>query len=120
VGHPDRLEQVILNLLMNALYAVQERCRQEPGHQPRIELECAAEGQLVIIRVRDNGLGIRMENIDRLFEPFFTTKPVGDGTGLGLSVSYSIIKQKSGRLFAENTGDGAQFTIELPAASRKA
>jgi len=117
VGHPDRLVQVLLNLMLNALYAVLERRRYDASHQPRIILECIAKEKTAVIRVRDNGVGMRPEIFERLFEPFFTTKPVGDGTGLGLSVSYSIIKQMSGKLYAENTGEGAMFTIELPIES---
>ncbi|NQD96773.1 PAS domain-containing sensor histidine kinase, partial [Pseudomonas sp. CrR25] len=69
----------------------------------------------VFVRVRDDGAGIAPEHLTRLFEPFFTTKPVGQGTGLGLSVSYSIVAKHHGRLeVASEPGRGAAFTVWLP------
>lgn len=119
VGHPDRLEQVLINLIINALYAVCERRESEPKLQPLICIDGRVVNNMVRLSVRDNGGGIRPELLDRVFEPFFTTKPVGQGTGLGLSVSYAIVKQMSGRLFAENDLDGAIFSIELPPVNGK-
>jgi two-component system NtrC family sensor kinase len=68
-----------------------------------------------IIQVSDNGPGIEKNNISRIFDPFFTTKPTGEGTGLGLSVSYGIIKNHGGDIYVESKkGRGATFTVELP------
>src|SRR5690554_115418 len=113
VGHPDRLEQVLLNLLLNAQYAVSHRelSRAEP---PRVQITCHSTETHVFIVVEDNGDGIAPAVLARIFEPFMTTKPAGDGTGLGLSLSYGIINQMRGELTAENTGQGARFQIRLP------
>ncbi|PAU88172.1 PAS domain-containing sensor histidine kinase [Pseudomonas sp. WN033] len=115
-GHGDRLEQVLINLLLNAQYVVVQRREQEPGFQPRIRVQGEVHGRGVRLCVEDNGGGIEPGMLERIFEPFVTTKPVGKGTGLGLSVSYGIITQMRGRLWACNTDEGASFVIELPAA----
>jgi len=114
-GHHDRLEQVLINLLLNAQYAVNERRNREPDHQPWVKARARERGGTVIIEIEDNGGGISPELLHRVFEPFVTTKPVGEGTGLGLSVSYGIIHQMRGELAVENTGQGARFSIALRA-----
>ncbi|WP_185265917.1 PAS domain-containing sensor histidine kinase [Halopseudomonas xiamenensis] len=114
-GHHDRLEQVLINLLLNAQYAVDERRNREPEHRPWIKACARERGGMVIIEVEDNGGGITPDLLDRIFEPFVTTKPVGEGTGLGLSVSYGIIHQMRGELAVKNTGQGARFSIALRA-----
>ena len=114
-GHHDRLEQVLINLLLNAQYAVNERRNREPEHQPWVKASARERGGMVIIEVEDNGGGISPELLHRVFEPFVTTKPVGEGTGLGLSVSYGIIHQMRGELAVENTAQGARFSIALRA-----
>jgi len=74
----------------------------------------------VLVEVLDNGPGIPTEALPRIFDPFFTTKPPGEGSGLGLSVSYGIIGQHGGRLYAENRREGgAAFSIELPIGDRR-
>jgi GAF domain-containing protein len=112
-GDAQQLEQVLLNLLINAEQAL--------GGRPdprRILLGLGAEGAHVRLTVSDTGSGIEPEVIPRLFEPFFTTKPVGEGTGLGLSISYGIVKAHGGRIWAESPpGTGATFVVELPAHS---
>lgn len=115
-GHPDRLEQVLLNLALNAQYAARHR-RTTRGGPPRVKVSCRHEDGEVILEVEDNGDGIAPELLSRIFEPFVTTKPAGSGTGLGLSLSHSIITQMRGRLTAFNTGLGACFRICLPACS---
>lgn len=114
-GHHDRLEQVLINLLLNAQYAVSQRAAREPEHDPRVKICCRETNGRVFITVEDNGDGISQGQLSRVFEPFVTTKPVGEGTGLGLSVSYGIITQMGGELSAENHGQGARFLINLPA-----
>jgi len=108
-----RVEQVLVNLLGNALDALQDRSRGE------ILLEVDVSGQRVRIRVRDNGPGIGEDALARLFEPFFTTKAAGVGLGLGLAISETIIREQGGVLRAGNRPEGgAELTIELPAAIR--
>lgn len=103
----SQLNQVFMNLIINAAHAIEQ-----PG---TIWLETGTEGDWVFVRVRDSGSGIAPEHLARLFEPFFTTKPVGQGTGLGLSVSYSIVAKHHGRLeVASELGKGAVFTVWLP------
>jgi PAS domain S-box-containing protein len=104
-----KIKQVLLNLLMNAHYAV--------GRQGVIAVttERMPNGQQALIQVRDTGPGIEPKNLSRIFDPFFTTKPTGQGTGLGLSVSYGIIKNHGGEIWAESVpGQGAAFIILLP------
>lgn len=113
VGHSDRLEQVLINLIVNASSAALERSR-DVGGRPLIKIEGESDQSLVLLRVRDNGKGIPPEIMDRIFDPFFTTKAPGEGTGLGLSISYAIIKQMSGRLIVQSDHQGTVFTIELP------
>lgn len=118
-GHQDRLEQVLINLLLNAQYAAKNRSAEDHGI-PTVTLSCRHHVDGVLISVEDNGDGIEPEMLARIFEPFVTTKPVGVGTGLGLSVSYGIIVQMRGRLVAENTSRGARFSIYLPPCSEPA
>ena len=104
-----KISQVLINLLMNAIYAV--------GRQGEITITTEVNGsnQKACIRVHDTGQGIQAKDLARIFDPFFTTKPTGQGTGLGLSVSYGIIKNHGGSIRVESTpGQGATFTIELP------
>lgn len=106
LGDRLRLEQVIINLLRNALDATKN------VRNPTIEILLTA-GDTVSIQIRDNGEGI--ENLDELFEPFYTTKQPGDGVGLGLAISSGIVNDLGGRLTARNAGDGgAIFEVQLP------
>ncbi|WP_417678139.1 ATP-binding protein [Roseibium sp.] len=113
-GGRIRLEQVIVNLMTNALDAV----RDLPA--PRVELRLEQLGDQVILTVTDNGKGIDAETLPHIFEPFFTTKETGSGLGLGLSIAYKIVHDFSGTLTARNTDEGgAEFTIRLPVAGEK-
>jgi two-component system C4-dicarboxylate transport sensor histidine kinase DctB len=114
LGHAVQLEQVILNLVRNALDAVAD---QEDG---RITITAqasesqASEGH-VLIKVADNGPGIPANQLDQIFDPFFTTKALGKGLGLGLSISYGIVQDFGGQIHARNLpGGGAELTVELP------
>jgi two-component system NtrC family sensor kinase len=105
----EKLKQVFMNLIMNAKQAINGR-----GHIQVTTRHAPSEKQ-ISISVVDTGSGIPAEIIDKIFDPFFTTKPTGQGTGLGLSVSYGIIKDHHGEITAQSTpGEGAMFTIILP------
>ena len=110
LGDAIRLEQVLVNLLDNALDAT--------AHQPQPELRisCRRRGENWQLSVSDNGGGIAAEHLQCLFDPFFTTKPVGEGLGLGLAISYGIVRDLGGSLEAANHDDGAVFTLTLSAA----
>ena len=115
---PAQIQQVLLNLTLNAIQAIRS------GHpngtitiSARMEASAAEGGLVVRLRVEDDGPGVEEGVRSRLFEPFFTTKAVGQGTGLGLSVSYGIVAAHGGRLWFEPRSDGgAIFLLELPAA----
>lgn len=109
-GNEQELGQVIMNLMINACHAVDKK-----GHI-QVETGIDETGRAVII-VKDNGTGIPEKNFSRIFDPFFTTKPVGQGTGLGLSVGYGIIRRYGGDIMVQNRKTkGAAFTITLPRA----
>ena len=109
---PDQIGQVILNLLINALQAIEATGRTEGG---RIEVDARHEGTWVAISVSDNGRGIDPETSRTLFDPFFTTKPVGEGTGLGLAICHGIITGHGGRIEVESrVGEGTRFRVLLP------
>lgn len=114
------LEQVLINLVLNARDAILTRREHHPesGRDDYIELSAQplADGR-VQISVADTGGGVPEALLARIFEPFFTTKPVGQGTGLGLSLSYGIVRDFGGELRVENVAGGARFLIELPAAA---
>ena len=115
---PGDLGRVLLNLLTNAFYAVQKRqLAGEAGYKPTVGVATRGNGGMVEIRVSDNGGGIPDAIKAKIFQPFFTTKPTGEGTGLGLSLSYDIIsKGHGGTLSVESEpGQGTSFTICLPA-----
>jgi len=111
--------RVLLNLFNNALYAVKERKnKDEDGFVPKIAFSTHLKDHSVILRVSDNGDGIPGEIKDKIFQPFFTTKPSGQGSGLGLSLSYDIVKAHGGELVVESTeGAGALFIVTLPRGS---
>ncbi|WP_297833034.1 ATP-binding protein, partial [Pseudomonas sp.] len=115
-GHVDQLEQVLINLMVNARDALLSKREADHDFQPWIALQVERDEQTVWLSVEDNGSGIDPRLVERIFEPFFTTKPVGVGTGLGLSVSYGIVEQMGGRLSVTNAADGARFRIALPLA----
>lgn len=115
---PGELGRVLLNLFTNAFYAVQERQRTaEPGYVPLVSVQTRQVGQEVQLQVQDNGTGMSAEVQAKVFQPFFTTKPPGEGTGLGLSLSYDIITQGHGGMLTVDSqpGQGSTFTVRLPA-----
>jgi signal transduction histidine kinase len=106
--HPSKLNQVFLNLLMNAVQA------SPPGGVIALRTRAPSD-EMVEVEVEDQGCGIRTEHLSHLFEPFFTTKPVGQGMGLGLSVSYGIIRDHGGTIEVHSTpGQGARFQVRIP------
>jgi signal transduction histidine kinase len=110
---PEAMQQVVLNLVINALDAV------EGADQPRIQLRTSSAHGSAVIEISDNGHGITPEHQRHLFEPFFTTKPVGKGTGLGLSISYSLVQEHGGDIQVETeVGRGTKFLVRLPLAAK--
>jgi signal transduction histidine kinase/ligand-binding sensor domain-containing protein len=113
---PQDIGRVLLNLFNNAFYTVYEKKKQNPaGYEPTVSVSTGKTGNWVEIHVTDNGNGISQKVKDKIFQPFFTTKPTGQGTGLGLSLSYDIVKAHGGELTAESKeGEGAEFIIRVP------
>jgi histidine kinase len=117
----NRLEQVFINLLINARDAIEEKVQAHPHQkgEKRIYLASRRRDGFVEVEVRDSGKGIPRKLIAKIFEPFFTTKEVGKGTGLGLSISYQIVQDFGGTIRAHSReGEGAAFMIRFPAAER--
>ncbi len=109
--------RVLLNLYTNAFYAVNEKKKALPnGYEPIVSVSSQKKDGKIVVTVRDNGNGIPGNLLDKIFQPFFTTKPTGEGTGLGLSLSYDIItKGHGGEIMVETKeGEGTAFSIQLP------
>jgi len=107
IGNGSRLQQVFMNLFVNARDAMPEG--------GRLSVRTAARNSQLVVEIRDTGEGISPEAIQQIYDPFFTTKPVGKGTGLGLAVSYGIVQEHSGRIAVDSRpGEGTTFTIHLP------
>jgi two-component system, NtrC family, sensor kinase len=113
---PQDIGRVMLNLINNAFYAVAEKAKSgHEGFEPMVTLSTRKENNTVVIKVKDNGNGIPPDVLNKIFQPFFTTKPTGEGTGLGLSLSYDIVKVHDGELKVETKGgEGSEFIIILP------
>lgn len=110
--YPSKLNQVFMNLLVNAGHAIKVK--------GVITIRTGQTGDQVWVEIEDTGQGIDAENLKRIFDPFFTTKPIGQGTGLGLSLSYSIVKKHGGLLAVESViGQGTKFKLSLPIKQRK-
>ncbi|MBC7425972.1 MAG: hypothetical protein H7321_05505, partial [Bacteroidia bacterium] len=114
--------KVILNLINNAFYAVNEKKNAESlkpkadgkTYEPTVSVSTKKVGDKVFISVKDNGYGIPQKIVDKIFQPFFTTKPTGQGTGMGLSLSYDIIKANGGEIKVETIEhEGSEFIILL-------
>jgi signal transduction histidine kinase len=116
---PQDMGRVILNLITNAFYVVDEKAKSfkpnAESYVPTVSVSTKKLGDTILISVKDNGYGIPQKVLDKIFQPFFTTKPTGQGTGLGLSMSYDIIKAHGGELKVETKeGEFAEFIITLP------
>jgi len=106
-GNGGKLQQVLINLLLNA--------RDAMPSGGLLEIETSMNDSMVLVDIRDTGVGISQENIKRIYDPFFTTKSTGNGTGLGLAVTYGIIQEHGGRIFVDSTpGKGTHFRLKLP------
>ena len=131
---PQDIGRVILNLINNAFYASSAKALAtedaaslpskggfsdpDKNIKPTVWVNTKKVGDKVLISVKDNGNGIPSKVLDKIFQPFFTTKPTGQGTGLGLSLSYDIVKAHGGELKVETKeGEGAEFIIQLPASA---
>jgi len=115
----NRLEQVFINLVTNAMDAMDEKKSGiDRGDEKKIlTLRSRLEGESVVVTVEDTGIGIPPENMDKIFEPFFTTKEVGKGTGLGMSISYGIVKDYGGTIeVRSDVNAGTTFRLTFPVA----
>ena len=108
--------RVILNLITNAFYVVDEKKKSgAENYEPTVSVTTKKKGENIEIKVVDNGNGIPKKALDKIFQPFFTTKPSGQGTGLGLSLSYDIVKAHGGELKVKTKeNEGTEFSILLP------
>ncbi|MGI4021920.1 MAG: sensor histidine kinase [Janthinobacterium lividum] len=114
---PQDIGRVLLNLFNNAFYAVQQKQKTAgAGYKPEVMIDTSFIDTFLVIKVKDNGIGISEEVQDKILQPFFTTKPTGEGTGLGLSLSYDIVvKGHGGKIDIESKeGDYSEFIIKLP------
>jgi two-component system, NtrC family, sensor kinase len=112
--YPGKLNQVFMNIIGNGIYAIHRRVEKDiPG---RLTIQTRDAGEAILIRFTDNGCGMSEKTLENMFEPFYTTKPVGEGTGMGMAISYGIIvNDHRGRLYAESIlGKGTTITMELP------
>ncbi|WP_176256868.1 ATP-binding protein [Derxia lacustris] len=111
----SQINQVFMNMLVNAAHAIRARVQQGDYTRGLITVTTAVEGEDVVVSIADTGCGIAPEHVARIFDPFFTTKPVGQGTGLGLSLSYSIVRKHGGCITVRSTpGQGSCFNLCLP------
>ena len=117
---PQEIGRVVLNLINNAFYAVDEKRKHtstssvQNGYEPTVSVSTKRENGKIEIKVADNGNGIPQKVVDKIFQPFFTTKPTGQGTGLGLSLSYDIVKAHGGEIkVSTKENEGTEFTIHL-------
>jgi signal transduction histidine kinase len=109
-GHPQQLNQVFMNILVNAAQAIEK--------SGEIRIVTGTVGDLAEVRISDTGRGIAEKDINKIFDPFFTTKEVGKGTGLGMNIAYNIIHKHGGEIRVESTiGQGTTFIIELPVST---
>jgi two-component system, NtrC family, sensor kinase len=117
---PQDIGRVILNLITNAFYAINEKLLQaktcdNKAYKPVVMVTTKKAADSIQIKIKDNGNGIPQKVLDKIFQPFFTTKPTGEGTGLGLSLSYDIVKAHGGELKVETKeGEGSEFVIQIP------
>ena len=118
MGNMCKFEQVILNLLVNARDAVEERKEITlVEYHMNIEIQTYQEGKEIVVAVKDNGIGIKSTELDKVLMPFFTTKVVGKGTGLGLAICYRIVEEMNGKIEIDSKiYVGTTFRIRLPIA----
>jgi signal transduction histidine kinase len=115
----NKLVHVLVNLLQNSLDAMRDK--KFENEEPTIWIEGRAEGERGLIVIRDNGMGIRKENLEKIFDPFFTTKEIGEGMGLGLSICHRIVRGYGGRISVKTeAGRFCEFTLDFPAKAESA
>jgi hypothetical protein len=107
---PDKMHQVIMNIIDNAIYAV----NLEPSRPKIITISTRRSRDMLILTFTNSGPRIAEKNLDRIFDPFFTTREPGQGTGLGLSICYTLVSEHDGTIEARNTREGVVFSITLP------
>ncbi len=113
ICHGGKIGQAFMNVLMNAIEAIQRK-----GDKGIIQVKTFAQGKKVYIEIQDSGCGIEDDNLNRIFDPFYTTKSIGDGTGLGLHITQSIMENHEGAILAiSQVNVGTKFRIELPISS---
>jgi signal transduction histidine kinase len=113
---PQEIGRVLLNLVNNAFYAVNEKTKQKVAtYEPLVTVTTKKNGKLIEVNIKDNGIGMPDAIQAKIFQPFFTTRPTGQGTGLGLSLAYDIVKAHGGEMRVETKeGEGSVFIIQLP------
>jgi signal transduction histidine kinase len=113
---PQEIGRVILNLINNAFYAVSEKQKQNLNdYEPTVAVSTAKQNGKIELKIKDNGSGIPKNIVDKIFQPFFTTKPTGQGTGLGLSLAYDIVRAHGGEIKVETKeGEGSVLIVQLP------
>jgi hypothetical protein len=111
--YAGKLNQVFLNIISNAVYAVQKRYGDNAGGE--ISIKTTYDEENILVKIKDNGIGMDADTQRKIFEPFFTTKGVGEGTGLGLSIAYNTIKKHNGHIIVESArGEGSEFILYIP------
>lgn len=111
--YAGKLNQVFLNIISNAAYAIEKQFGTTEGGE--LKLQTFVDGETVVIKISDNGIGMNEDTMRKIFEPFFTTKDVGEGTGLGMSIAYNTIKKHHGQLLVKSElGKGSEFTMMIP------
>ena len=111
--YAGKLNQVFLNIISNGIYAIQKRFGDKDGGE--VTITTAYDEKDVFIKIKDNGTGMDAQTQKKIFEPFFTTKDVGEGTGLGMSIAYNIIKKHNGIINVNSApGEGTEFILQIP------
>lgn len=111
---PQDFGQILVNIFSNAFYSMNEKMKKDNGFKPALSVHTSKKGGRAVLVIRDNGMGIPEKIKNKIFQPFFTTKPTGEATGLGLSLSYDMIKAHKGEVKVDSVeGEYAEFTIEL-------
>jgi PAS domain S-box-containing protein len=117
LAEPNHLQQLFLNLIINAMHAIEEK----GGERNEISISALSEGDHCVIKVKDTGTGIPKERLDKIFQPFFTTKAAGKGTGMGLAIVTKLVDEMQGTIAAESEGPGhgAVFVVRLKRGEQK-
>lgn len=122
LAEPSHLEQLLLNLMLNSLHAIEEKKQKSPNAESHfIEIRAVEDREEIVISLEDSGCGISPENLKKIFQPFFTTKSAGKGTGLGLAIVLKLTEEMRGKISVESPGEGkgATVTLRLQRASSK-